>query len=74
MPILKKLHFCSYLVTRETLKSPSKAICVSKALEQLWKQEIDAPLSQNAKVAIICQFHDAFLMVGVTKYKYCKLQ
>ena len=38
MPIFEKVHFCSYLVIQEALRRLSKAICVSKALEQLWKQ------------------------------------
>ena len=54
------------------LRRLSEAICVSKALDQLWKQFIDAPLQRNAKVPFIFQFHDEFLRVGVTKYR--KLQ
>ena len=58
--------------SQEAVRRLSEAICVSKALDQLWKQFIDAPLQQNAKVPSICQLYDEFLRVGVTKY--CKNQ
>ena len=37
-----------------------------------FEPKIDTPPQQNAKVPLKCQFYDAFLRVGVTKY--CKLQ
>ena len=54
--------------SQEAVRRLSEAICVSKALDQLWKQFIDAPLQRNAKVPLVCQFYDKFLRVGVTKY------
>ena len=54
--------------SQEAVRRLSGAICVSKALDQLWKQFIDARLQRNAKVPSICQFYDEFLTVGVTRY------
>ena len=54
--------------SQEAVRRLSGAICVSKALDQLWEQFIDAPLQRNENVPLICQFQDEFLKIGVTKY------
>ena len=71
MLILKRLHFCSYLVIQEALRRLSKAICVSKSFNQSWMEKCNETIVFFYLKHVTDLFRRRVAKVTCTKYRAC---